>query len=146
MESNLGWLVNRTALLWRTVVDRHMAELGLTQSRWVAMLALDKIGEGCSQSMLAANVGVEQPSMFRTVSQLEKAGLIERRSSDTDARCRTIWFTADGRKMIQKLSAVAKEGREQLLDGISPEQRQLLLGLLEKVVDNAQTLLSVEAK
>lgn len=50
MESNLGWLVHRTALLWRTVVDRHMAELGLIQSRWVAMLALDKIGEGCSQS------------------------------------------------------------------------------------------------
>ncbi|WKE64707.1 MarR family transcriptional regulator [Gallaecimonas kandeliae] len=146
MESNLGWLMNRAGLSWRHVVDKYMAKLGLTQTRWVALLVLDRIGEGCTQSALAANVGVEQPSMVRTLSQLEEAGLIERRASESDARCRTLWFSPEGRKLIKEMEAVAKEGRELLLQGISPERRQVLHDVLEQVISNAQALLSEESK
>jgi len=144
MESNLGWLMNRAGHTWRTVVDRYMAELGLTQTRWVALLVLDKVGEGCTQSVLAANVGVEQPSLVRTLGQLEEAGLIERRTNPADGRCRTVWFTEAGRELLGKMEAVADGGRKLLLKGVSSEQRKMLHDVLEIIISNAQAVLEEE--
>ncbi len=141
LESNLGWLMNRTGFLWRAVVDRYIAGLGLTQTRWVALLVLDKVGEGCSQSELAANIGVELPSLVRTLGQLEESGLIERRVSETDARCRTLWFTAAGKTVLADMMSIAGEGREMLLKGISTEQRRVLHDLLDTIIGNAQQVL-----
>ena len=144
MERNLGWLMNRAGLSWRTVIDRYMAELDLTQTRWVAMLVLDKVGEGCTQKVLAANVGVEQPSLARTLGQLEQAGLIERRASPHDARCRTLWFTPTGKELLGRMELRAGEGRELLLKGLSARQRQQLHHMLEIVIRNAQAVLEGE--
>lgn len=144
MERNLGWLMNRAGLIWRTVVDRYMAELGLTQTRWVTLLVLDKVGEGCTQTVLAANVGVEQPSLVRTLGQLEEAGLIARRPSPDDALCRTVWFTPAGKELLGKMELVAAEGRELLLKGLSSEQRLAMHQMLEVVIGNAQAVLEGE--
>ena len=144
MERNLGWLMSRAGLSWRTVIDRYMAELGLTQTRWVALLVLDKVGEGCTQKVLAENLGIEQPSLVRTLGQLEQAGLIERRASPHDARCRTLWFTPAGKELLGKMELLASEGRELLLKGLSDRQRQQLHRMLETVIGNAQALLESE--
>lgn len=146
MESNLGWLMNRTGLIWRTVVDRYMADLGLTQTRWVTLLVLNKVGEGCTQSVLASGLGVEQPSLVRTLGQLEEAGLIERRSNPADGRCRTVWFTDAGKEMLGRIEVVARDGRELLLKGVSTEQRKQLHNLLETIIGNAQAVLEEENK
>lgn len=144
MERNLGWLMNRAGLSWRTVVDRYMADLGLTQTRWVTMLVLSKTGEGCTQTVLATQVGVEHPSLVRTLAQLEEAGLIERRLDPDDGRRRTVWFTATGKELLVRMEQVASLGREQLLKGISAEQRQNLHDLLEIIINNAHALIEEE--
>ena len=146
MESNLGWLMNRAGHTWRMVVDRYMAELGLTQTRWVALLVLDKVGEGCTQTVLASNVGVEQPSLVRTLGQLEEAGLIERRTNPADGRCRTVWFTDAGRELLGKMEVVARGGRNLLLKDVSSEQRKMLHDVLEIIISNAQAVLEEEKK
>ncbi|EKE74903.1 MarR family transcriptional regulator [Gallaecimonas xiamenensis] len=146
MESNLGWLLSRAAFSWRAAVDKYMAELGLTQTRWIALLHLQRMGEGCTQSALAANIGVEQPSLLRTLNQLEEAGLVERRPSPADARCRTLWFTPKGLELIQEVAALAAKGRQDLLEGLSSQQRQTLHEVLETVISNAQSVLAMEKK
>lgn len=138
LESSLGWLMNRAGFLWRAVVDRYVSELGLTQTRWVAMLVLDKIGEGCSQSELAHNIGVELPSLVRTLNQLESTGLIERRICEQDARSRTLWFTEQGKQVLTEMTSIAAQGREILLKGVTTEQRELLRGVLDIIISNAQ--------
>ena len=144
MESNIGWLLSRAALSWRTVVDQHMAELGLTQTRWIALLHLKRVGEGCTQSALAANIGVEQSSMLRTVNQLLEAGLIERRASADDGRCRTLWLTDAGKALLVDVEQLAFKGRQQLLAGLDTQQRQQFHDLLAHIIINAHTVLMPE--
>lgn len=141
IDSNLGWLIARVSFTWRKVVDHYMAELGLTQSRWVALFVLKRIGEGCTQRELAAKMGIEQPSLVRTLNQLEEAGLIERRINPNDARSRTLWFTQAGLELNERMEAIAHEGREKMLQGISAEQRQTAYLLLEQILENAQSAL-----
>lgn len=136
MESNIGWILSRAAFAWRHAVDLHMAELGLTQSRWIAMLHLDRVGEGCSQKDLATDIGIEQPSLLRTLNLLEEAGLIIRQVSEEDARRKTLWFTDKGRQLMQSVEATALKGRQQMLQGLSAQERAELYTLLNKIVIN----------
>lgn len=137
MENNIGWVLARAAFGWRHTVDQHMAELGLTQSRWIAMLHLDRLGEGCSQKDLAADIGIEQPSLLRTLNLLEEAGLIVRKVSAQDARYKTLWFTEKGRELMNAVEALAFRGRQQMLEGLTEQDRSHLYRLLSKIVTNA---------
>ena len=134
MENNIGWLLSRAAFAWRHAVDLHMAELGLTQSRWIAMLHLDRTGEGCSQKELATDIGIEQPSLLRTLNLLEESGLIFRKVSEEDARRKTLWFTEKGRELMDAVEATAFKGRQQMLQGLSEQERDELHTLLNKIV------------
>lgn len=145
-EQNTGWNLGRAALSWRQVVDTYMAQIGLTQSKWVAMMHLFRMGEGHTQSELASQIGIEQPSLIRTLNQLEACGFIERRESSKDARCKTLWFTEQGKQQLVEMQAIADEGRQQLLKGLNQEQRQLFNDILLHIHSNAQQMIHREKK
>ncbi|MAD45294.1 MAG: transcriptional regulator SlyA [Oceanospirillaceae bacterium] len=146
MEQNLGWLLARAAFNWRNTVDHYMEDIGLTQSRWIALLHLGRMGEGCSQSELAADIGIEQPSLVRTLQHLEDAQLIERRACAEDARRRTLWLTAKGRQMLGDVESMARKGRQKLLSGLNREQRQVLHECLNQIIENANHLPQADKK
>lgn len=140
MDQNIGWNLARAAHSWRQVVDGYMATIGFTQSKWVAMMHLKRLGEGCTQSDLAGTMGIEQPSLIRTLNQLETSGFIERRESERDARCKTLWFTAEGHRQLQRMQKIADDGRMQLLEGLNQEQRILIDQALLTIISNAQKM------
>lgn len=144
MDQNIGWNLARAALSWRHIVDFHMAEIGFTQSKWVALMHLNRLGEGCTQSDLANTMGIEQPSLIRTLNQLESSGFIERRESPEDARCKTLWFTEEGHSQLKNMQKIADEGRSQLLDGLTSEQRKTLDQALLQIISNAHKMSSKE--
>lgn len=144
MDQNIGWNLARAANSWRYVVDRYMSEIGFTQSKWIAMMHLNRLGQGCTQSDLAHNIGIEQPSLIRTLNQLEASGFIERRESANDARCKTLWFTEQGKKQLAIMQEIAEKGRAELLTGLSTEQRKVLDDTLLTIISNAQHMSSKE--
>ena len=80
-----------------------------------------------------------QAQTARTCRQhLEESGLIERRQCAEDARRRTLWLTEKGRQILSDVESMAKKGRQQLLNGLSREQRQVLHECLNQIIDNAQ--------
>ncbi|MBD3586034.1 transcriptional regulator SlyA [Salinimonas sp. HHU 13199] len=141
MESNIGWLLSRAAFSWRNAVDHYMSSLGLTQTRWIALLHLERMGEGCSQKALADNIGIEQPSLLRTLNQLEASNLIQRKSCAEDARRKTLWFTPQGRELLKQVETMANAGRQKMLEGMDSNQRETLHTLLQQVIDNGSAFL-----
>lgn len=144
MDQNIGWNLARAANSWRHVVDHYMSDIGFTQSKWIAMMHLNRLGQGCTQSDLASNIGIEQPSLIRTLNQLESSGFIERRESPNDARCKTLWFTEEGKQQLDVMQSIAEKGRSELLVGLSNEQRALLDDALLTIISNAQQMSSKE--
>lgn len=141
MQNTIGWLLNRASYGWRIVVDNAMKELGLTQSGWMTMLHLHRLGEGCSQKTLAANIGIEQPTLQRSVNSLQECGYVQRRVCAEDARVKTLWFTEQGRAMLERMEAIAADCRAEMLEGLTDRECEQFSQLLEKVLDNANTKL-----
>ncbi|WP_168380939.1 MarR family transcriptional regulator [Modicisalibacter radicis] len=136
-DAALGMRLGHVHRLWRTVVGRTVAPLGLTQPRWTALVALRHLGDGATQKQLAETLGIELPSLTRTLGQLERQGLIERRIQADDRRVRQVSFTAAGARTLASLDAHADEARALLLAGLDDAERETLQRALRRIEINA---------
>ncbi|ATH78461.1 MULTISPECIES: transcriptional regulator SlyA [unclassified Halomonas] len=119
MASTIGFRIARLPHLWRSIIDRRLAPLGLTQTRWVTLYHLWKLGEGNPQCYLARAIGVEAPSLVRTLGQLEEQGLVERRACDTDRRSKRIYLTPAAMPLLEQIDSVVLAARKEIFAGLS---------------------------
>ncbi|UXZ52905.1 transcriptional regulator SlyA [Halomonas sp. 7T] len=134
MPSSIGFRLARLPHLWRSIIDRRLAPLGLTQTRWVTLYHLWKLGEGNPQCDLARAIGVEAPSLVRTLGQLEEQGLVERRACDNDRRSKRIYLTSAAMPLLEQIDSVVLEARKEMLAGLNENELDKLdewLALIE---------------
>jgi DNA-binding MarR family transcriptional regulator len=91
---------------------------------------------GESQRALATYLGLMPSRLVAYLDQLEGAGYIERRRNSGDRRQYNLYLTADGKKLMRKLSASARQHEDEVTAPLSPEQRQTLYELLTTVADH----------
>ncbi|RKQ97247.1 MarR family transcriptional regulator [Kushneria sinocarnis] len=135
----------RLALLqrrWRCCIDTGMAPLGLTQSRWAVLIHLDRLGEGVRQSALARALGIELPSLMRTLELLEQEGLVQRTRCSEDRRARSVTFTDAGREMLETVRARAAELERSLLAALSEEEQASFEDMLNRLAGHAHQVMA----
>lgn len=136
MHQNIGFKLSRLPRLWRAILDRRLAPLELTQTRWITLYHLWRLGDGQAQCDLARAIGVEAPSLVRTLDQLAEQGLIERCPCDQDRRSKRIYLTAQATPLLQRIDAVVNEARAEMLAGLSEEELGKLDELLTRIEEN----------
>lgn len=143
MASTIGFRIARLPHLWRSILDRRLAPLGLTQTRWVTLYHLWRLGEGHPQCDLARAIGVEAPSLVRTLGQLEEQGLIERRACDNDRRSKRIYLTPAAMPLLTEIDNVAQQARKEMFAGLSEENLEQLNEWLALIESNG---LAIQAR
>lgn len=143
MPSSIGFRLARLPHLWRSIIDRRLAPLGLTQTRWVTLYHLWKLGEGNPQCDLARAIGVEAPSLVRTLGQLEEQGLVERRTCDNDRRSKRIYLTPAAMPLLEQIDSVVQEARKEMLAGLGENELEKLDGWLGLIESNG---LAIQAR
>ena len=76
LESPLGSDLARLVRVWRALIDHRLKPLELTQTHWVTLHNIHQLPPDQSQIQLAKAIGIEQPSLVRTLDQLEEKGII----------------------------------------------------------------------
>lgn len=142
MESPLGSDLARLVRIWRALIDHRLKPLGLTQTHWVTLHNIHQLPPDQSQIQLAKAIGIEQPSLVRTLDQLENKGLIARRTCENDRRAKRIALTEDAEPLIQEMEAVISHTRGDILAGISTEEMDVLSEIIQKLEQNIISLQS----
>ncbi|EKM94438.1 MarR family transcriptional regulator [Stutzerimonas degradans] len=106
---------------WRAELDRRLADLGLSQARWLVLLHLARFDHSPTQRELAQSVAVEGPTLARLLDGLEAQGLIHRQASLEDRRAKLILLGAPARPLIERIEAISTQVREELFAGIPEE-------------------------
>ena len=139
--------MGRVHRLCREAITAAVEPLGLTQSRWIAMIHINHLSEGATQQQLAHSLGIEMPSLTRTVKQLEQQQLIIRRVDEDDKRSRKIYFTEQGQQLLSTLKVLIVDVKLQLYAGLTTAQLDTMAYGLVQMEENARrclTLLSQE--
>lgn len=134
MESPLGSDLARLVRVWRALIDHRLKPLELTQTHWVTLHNIHQ---------LAKAIGIEQPSLVRTLDQLEEKGLISRQTCASDRRAKRIKLTEKAEPLINEMEEVIGKTRDEILSGVSKQEVETLLHLIRKLEQN---ILDLQAK
>jgi DNA-binding MarR family transcriptional regulator len=87
--------------------------------------------EGASLSGVADHVGLELPSMSKTIDALVGRGLVIRRVSPSDRRCASLRLSARGRAELKRARSTTEAHLAQALSALTPGQQGAIIEALE---------------
>ncbi len=128
-----GFIAGQMMRMWRAEIDRRLAVHGLTESRWVTLFHLSRMGELASQKDLATAVGVKGPTMVKTLDWLESEGFIERRSLAADRRIKTIHLQDKASAKLKTINEVIAVLRDEIFTDIEESEIKTTLKVLTDI-------------
>jgi MarR family transcriptional regulator for hemolysin len=133
VEFRFSRLLILAARRWGTFIDDAIRQkTGQPRARWQTLAALAFSDRPIPTIELAERMGVQWPSLIRTLDGLEAEGMVERRINPTDKRSRLVAITAHGLHIFQEVQAVLDPLRGALLRDFSDEELAAAEGMLER--------------
>lgn len=132
-EQRFSTALHNSARVWRQALDRRLKHLGLGQASWMAIAAIAKFGSPPSQTELANQLGVEDPTMVSMLDRLSKAGFVTRQPSETDRRVKQVHLTDAGRGIYRTVMTEAAGFRMEMLAGVDPAKLLMVTEFLETI-------------
>lgn len=139
-NKSVGFLTGDISRLLRQAFDQRMKNLGLTRAQWLVITQLCR-RDGLPQNELAELLEIKQPSLVTLLDKLEKSGLVERKSDETDRRTKRVFLLPKSASILEPMQAIAQGIREQMLTGIPEEEQEILMASLQKIKSNLLKLL-----
>ena len=112
---------------WRALIDEHLRERGQSASRMEVMSSIAYAPKGATQIQIAKRIGIEGPTLTRTLDMLEADGLVERVADPTDRRNKHMKITPAGYEELGAMLDLCAKYRSRLLEGIP--QKDIHAGL-----------------
>jgi DNA-binding MarR family transcriptional regulator len=91
---------------------------------------------GPSQQTLSVQLGLLPSRVVAYVDELEGRGYVERRRNPHDRRLHALYLTADGKKLLRKLSDLARRHEHRMTAALDAGQRETLQQLLATVAQD----------
>jgi len=107
---------------------------GLHPYHHAILLALDG-GSHETQGAIADALGYDRGQLVGLLDELEERGLVERRRDPNDRRRHLVQLTADGKRTLRRLRALARELEDEFPEPLSPAERDKLHVLLLKLAE-----------
>jgi DNA-binding MarR family transcriptional regulator len=116
----------------RQAFARHV---GMSPHRVQVLVRLWRDGE-TSHSDLRHALGIDGASVTRLVKEFEAEGLVGRRLDPADNRYTLAALTSTGKRMAADLERSHQAYQERLLDGVTAQQQEIVMGVLRHVRTN----------
>jgi DNA-binding MarR family transcriptional regulator len=117
-----------------TQFAEQMASVDLTPPHAGILRAIAS-GPGGSQQALSEQLGLLPSRVVAYVDELEDRGYVERRRNPDDRRVHALHLTASGKKLMTKISDLARQHERRVTAGLDAEQRATLRELLAALAD-----------
>lgn len=132
-RASLGKHLIAVARLWRRAADRALDDCGLSHATAMPLVTLSRLGDNRRQGVVADHLGLEGPSLVRTVDILVADGLITRREDPDDRRAKILSLTDAGRARVVEIERIFERLRNDLLAGEDERELEIAVALLERL-------------
>ena len=120
----------------------YQKNFGVNVTDW-RIMSLLAIEPGIPASRICHVIGFDKGPVSRTLSVLQKRGLVTIRTAPDDGRTHSISLTAKGRATHDKVIVAALERERRLLSCLRKDEREVLIDLLRRVHGNLDAVKGV---
>lgn len=119
------------ARMWRQLADTALAEFGVSNSAAWCLIHIERLGGEVRQNELAESLDIAQPSLVRTLDQVQASGLVQRMQHPDDKRSNIISLTETGRELVGRIEAKLDAVRTELLVDVPDGAIEIAVWLLD---------------
>lgn len=136
-----GHLIRRLHQITTSVFYIRMQEYGLeiTSVQFAALSAVNA-SPGIDQASLAGMIAYDRATITGVIDRLEAKGLVMRSVSKRDRRLREIHLTDEGRSVISKTIPTVRSLQNEILMGLTEDEKKTFLELAHKAAMAANHL------
>lgn len=135
LRNSPSWLLSQlTAHAHRLVWDAFSA----TDDRryhYALLAAVEEYGPA-SQAALGRRCGIDRSDVVAALNELADRGLITRSPDPADRRRNIVSVTPEGRRHLERLDEMLGEVQDELLAGLSADERGQLVRLLQRALEH----------
>jgi len=132
-----GHKVNQLARNFNKKLNEKISPLGLYSSQWGIILYLYEKKQ-CTQIELSQYLGVEAPTITRTLARMEEMGWVIRQEGK-DKRERHIKLTEKACDMFPKWYQAANNIEIEAINDIDKDELEIFNNILEKMMKNLES-------
>jgi DNA-binding MarR family transcriptional regulator len=123
-----------------TVFYQKNFGVNITEWRIMSLLAIEP---GIPAARICHVIGFDKGPVSRTLSMLQKRGIVTIRTAPDDGRTHSISLTARGRATHDRVIFAALERERRLLSCLKKDEREVLIDLLRRVHGNLDAVKGV---
>ena len=141
LDRSLPYRLHRLGRLLRYTLQRFLTDLGepISPEQWFLLFTLR--GRGAqAQTDLADPTLDDRPNITRLIAAMEANGLVRRDADPEDGRRRLVSLTPDGEALVDRVLAQARNQRDQMFAGLTPEEIDTLDRAARILETNLRTL------
>ena len=128
----LGW----AAQMAKCAMDARVSRYDVTPVQAHVLMYLHQHGGQAPQRELTEFLRATPSTVNGVLDRMEEKGLVRRSVIGEDARRRLITLTDKGREQQSRFTESFLANEEAMVRGFSPAERETLLELLERIVEN----------
>jgi DNA-binding MarR family transcriptional regulator len=127
-----GMLQSQAYRALTTHLTEALQPHNITVAGWAALGSMKDSGE-VRLTELAEQLGVKPPVATTLVRELEKRGLVERRSFEGDNRVTLLTLTPPGRDLVDQVEQVLRRSLREFLHDVTVQELIVYLRVLKKL-------------
>lgn len=133
LSGTVVWLLGRASLRGTQLTRAKLNEHGVGKWHYAVLAALTEFG-AAAQAELGRRLGIDRSDMVAILNVLEGQGFVSRAPDPDDRRRNSVVLTEAGAAALTRFDRLIAEADDALLSGLSPAERQQLVGLLEHLI------------
>ncbi|MER5643656.1 MarR family transcriptional regulator [Streptosporangium sp. NPDC002524] len=134
-QGPIGYALAEVTRAHRAEMQRRMAELGLHLGQELLVVDLHH-NPGTTQADLVQRIGIEQPTIAKAITRMERAGFVERAPDPGDRRVTRLRLTERGESVVDAVVAAWARVESRASAGLGEADAARLIRLLHTVRDN----------
>ncbi len=123
----------------RTVAQLYADRFDMSRQEWRVLAAV-----AANKQMAAKDIAeystLDKMSVSRAIAALEAKALVSREEDPADRRNKLLALTPSGRALYQRIVPLVRAREAYLLEALSPGERDMLDGMLDKLTARARSL------
>ena len=136
LRSHATWLLGQASTQGHRLIGERMHAAGVTSRSYYSLLVALAESGPTSQADLGRRIGLDRSDVTAAVTDLEERGHLERTPDPADRRRNLVHIPASGREFLGELDKEVVAAQEELLAPLSPAEREVLIGMLGRIVEH----------
>ena len=134
-DTDFSKLLMHLNMLHKYAVHTKSSEIGVYYGQPPILKYLKEHGE-CSQTEIARALNVSAASMAVSIKRMQKTGLLQKKTDDSDLRYNRITLTPLGLEKEKQCLDIFSEVSQRMTEGFSEEEKLTLKNYFERMTAN----------